>query len=222
MEDLLAPLMLLPQVAHALADAEAAITSVSLPAKRHANRIGEKALAAAAIATCELDNQADFTIGASLIAEIPLLPELRTSPLQAMARLHAIAAVHEDEPLRGRPRSDFSENDRLLALVNVAASPSPAVLVAAIIHGELLALAPFSTANGLVARAMMRAVLIQRGIEPLIAPEIGIRDLGLSGLSHAIQAYTSATSDGVAEWIAFNARAVTFGVAALGELINQQ
>lgn len=217
--DVLAPLMVLPGVKDALEEANQIITSVLLPAKRHGARIGEKALTAAAVATTELDNHSDIGVAATLIAEIPQLPDLRTSPLQALAHLHAVAAVSESAESKGRPRADFAGNDRLLSLINVTSSAQPALLVAAIVHGELIALAPFSTANGLVARAMMRTVLVQRGIEPLICPEIGLRDLGVTALSHALKGYTSGDGTGVAEWIIFNCKAMQFSVSALNELI---
>ena len=41
-----------------------------------------------------------------------------------------------------------------------------AVVVAAVVHGELLALSPFGSGNGLVARAAARLVLIHRGARP--------------------------------------------------------
>lgn len=217
--DVLAPLMVLPRVQDSLEKADKAISSVLLPAKRHASRIGERALTAAAVATSDLDNHSDLGVAVTLMDEITRLPDLRTAPLQALAHLHAIAAVNESET-KGRPRDDFDNTERLLSLVGVTNSLQPALLVAAIVHGELISLAPFSTANGLVARAMMRAVLFQRGIEPLISPEIGLRDLGVVALSHALRGYNGGSPDGVAEWIAFNAQAVTLGVAALRDLIQ--
>lgn len=222
MTDPLAPLIVLPSVARALTDVDRAISSVSLSARRHAGRIATRALSAAAIATCELENLTDAAVGISLIDEVPALPDVRSAPLQAMARLHAIAGVNELSSDRGRPRSDFVETDRLHALVEVGASSSPAVVVAAILHGEILTLAPFSTANGLVARAMFRAALTQRGIDPLISAEIGFRDLGLNALTHALRSYLTGTAEGVSEWITFNTRAVLYGVSALGDLINSE
>jgi len=45
-----------------------------------------------------------------------------------------------------------------------------------VVHGELLALAPFGTADGVVARAAARVVLVSRGLDPraVTAPDVGL------------------------------------------------
>ena len=99
------------------------------------------------------------------------------APLQALARLHALAAADliDDEQTRpaatgprgrGPPRS----GDRLVT----GGSAAPAPVLAAVAHGELLALAPFGTADGVVARAVSRLVTIATGLDPhgLGVPEV--------------------------------------------------
>jgi Fic family protein len=87
----------------------------------------------------------------------------------------------------------------LLAAPTVA----PALVVAAVVHGELLALRPFGFGSGLVARAAGRAVLISRGVDPLavLAPSAGLTFLGRSAYVSAARAYLSGTPGGLAAWV---------------------
>jgi len=177
-----------------------------------------------------------------------VLAAWRNSPLQALARLHVLAAgALVDSPDRlGRPRGVGIEvadplglgeppdpvevEARLdgLARVLTAGTSAPAVLVAAVVHGELMALRPFGAANGLVARASARLVLIDRGLDPkaVSAPEVGHVELERSGAgrhSHgatpvggesyreALRAYIGGGPDGVASWLRHCAQAVALG-----------
>jgi hypothetical protein len=114
------------------------------------------------------------------------LPRLRTvwasSPRQALARLHLLAAADLAPPnLLGRP-VDAASAAALARIGSVAVSPAPApaLLVAAVVHGELATAAAFGHANGVVARAGARLVLAARGLDPslLCAPEVGHLELG--------------------------------------------
>ncbi len=107
----------------------------------------------------------------------PLVETWEHAPLQALARMHTLAAagLARDDEL-GRPRVSEAVSARLNTLVSVlGATEAPAVLVAGIVHGELLALAPFAAANGVVARAAARVVLVARGLDPraVSAPDVG-------------------------------------------------
>lgn len=98
-------------------------------------------------------------------------------PLQALARLHLLAAADlvTDEALLGRPRTDAGVAERLDLLVQtVLGSTAPAPVVAAVVHGELLALRPFGTADGIVARGASRLVAVSSGLDPhsLGVPEV--------------------------------------------------
>lgn len=115
------------------------------------------------------------------------------APRQALARLHLLAVgATEVADLVGRPRGDTVAEDPLglgvppapmevaarldgLAAALVAPSSAPALVVAAVVHGELLALRAFGTRDGVVARAAARLVLIGRGLDPkaVTAPEVG-------------------------------------------------
>jgi hypothetical protein len=88
------------------------------------------------------------------------------------------------------------------------------LVVAAVVHGELLALRPFTTANGLVARAVARTLVITRGLDPtgVAVPDIGWLEGGPASYIAMAAAYTSGTPDGVSTWIRYCANAFLVGV----------
>lgn len=110
-------------------------------------------------------------------------PVLDRAPMQALARLHVLAAADAvPRSELGRPRESGTPPPevvarRLATLSEILAAPTSvsAVVVAAVVHGEVLALQPFSWGNGLVARAAARLVLVHRGVDPkaLTAPDVG-------------------------------------------------
>ena len=104
--------------------------------------------------------------------------------------------------------------DRLSSLADLLTSPTsaPALVVAAVVHGELLALRPFGQGDGLVARAAVRLTLVDRGFDPksLAVPEVGHVELG-SAYPEALGAYVSGTPEGVAQWARHCAEAVSLG-----------
>lgn len=146
---------------------------------------------------------------------LSLAPVLRRSPLQALARLHTLAAagaVAHDQ--LGRPRD--AEAAQLLGTVSqVLAHDGPALLVAAVVHGELVSAGPFASHNGLVARAAERLVLVARGIDPtsLVVPEAGHL-----ALRPAYEANAAALRDGgqqaVHRWLLYAAEAYATGAGA--------
>jgi Fic family protein len=158
----------------------------------------------------------------------PLAATWRTAPRQALARLHTLAAADAGVAL-GRPRSSALVRDPLslgappspgevisrldgLSSLLTARSSAPAIVVAAVVHGELLALRPFGWGDGLVARAAVRLTLISRGLDPksLAAPEVGHVELG-SAYPEAIAAYVSGSAAGVAHWVRHCAEAINLG-----------
>jgi Fic family protein len=203
----------------------------------------------------ELHDRADVR-GARVVANAvrlhadlgQVLVAWRHSPRQALARLHVLAAADlvDDADRLGRPRGPEVDADdphgigpapepvevaaRLdgLARLLTAGTSAPAVVVAAVVHGELQALRPFGVADGLVARAAARLVLVDRGLDPkaVSAPEVGHAELekfGVGGFardhgaadgdaySTALRAYVSGGPDGVATWVRHCARAVALG-----------
>jgi hypothetical protein len=130
------------------------------------------------------------------------------APRQALARLHALAAadlVAADD--LGRPSGD---TQRLDALVEVlAATSAPAVVVAAVVHGELLSLDLFAPVSGIVARVATRLTLVERGLDPksLVVVEAGHRELR----DEYVAALTAYQDGDIARWLRHCADAVAAG-----------
>ncbi|HSX99843.1 MAG TPA: oxidoreductase, partial [Streptomyces sp.] len=88
-----------------------------------------------------------------------------------------------------------------------------ALVTAAVVHGELLALRPFGSHNGLVARAAERIVLIGSGLDPksVCPAEVGHAELGRAAYLGALDGYVAGTPEGMAAWIAHCGRAIELG-----------
>lgn len=195
--DPLAPLLDLPGVTGAVTRARDALVAVH---NHPVNRRGWPASAAeaslrAARASAALDGAPlepsiaeavtdPVLAGAVRVADETgrLLGIWRTSPLQALARLHLVAAAdlvpterHDAELGRPRASADTSARLSLLADLVTGGTSVPAPVLVAVVHGELLALAPFPSANGVVARAAARLTAVTAGLDPkgLAVPEVG-------------------------------------------------
>ncbi|MFE5485670.1 oxidoreductase [Streptomyces sp. NPDC056527] len=205
---------------------------------------GSAALSGADWALEEVRRRTDFggdaearTVGAALrlgAESGQLLSIWRQSPLRVLARLHLVAVGDTadfgdsvgrprqagetvDEPLIEAPLPDPAEVagrlDGLSELI-IAGGSAPALVTAAVVHGELLALRPFTSYNGLIARAAERIVLIGSGLDPkAICPaEVGHAEQGRAAYVAAFDGYVSGTPEGMAAWIAHCGRAVELGV----------
>ena len=145
----------------------------------------------------------------------PLVGVWQRAPLQAIARLHALAAADlADDDRLGRPRSDVEVGRRLALLADIVTGGTrvPAPVLAAVVHGELLTLEPFGTADGVVARAVSRLVTIASGLDPhgLGVPEVyWMRHSG--DYRAAARGFSSGTPDGLAAWLVLSARALHGG-----------
>ena len=163
-----------------------------------------------------------------------------SAPLQLLARLGAVAGAGflPDDAL-GRPRSVATADDPLrlgllppveqvrprlagLARLLVGESGAPGVVVAGVVHAELLALRPFEFGSGLVARGMGVATLAARGVDPsgLLAPSVGWVRLGRPAYVTALRAYLSGTPAGLATWLIANADAIDAAVEHTRELLD--
>ena len=262
MTDPLAPLLDLPGVADAVAQARTAIDGLlghKVLRRRSAEVTAESALRGARAsaqlegAGIELERlrghllaggtvtmadrdprNATLVQGAvRLHAELgSVLVAWRHSPRQALARMHVVAAAElvDDQDALGRPRVDnaasyddpldlgpapipLEVSARLDGLSRtVLTTKVPAVVVAAVVHGELLALRAFGTVDGLVARAAARLVLVDRGLDPkaVSAPEVGHAELH-HDYAEAARGYIAGGPEGVARWLVHCASAVSLG-----------
>jgi len=231
--DPLEPLTELPGVAEAVAAARAAIDDVH----RHpANRRGWPATAAeasvrAARASAAIDGGSaeipaggDVTdpilAGALRVAESIglLLATWQRPPLQALARLHVLAAADlvpdRDADLLGRPRPEPGVSARLDLLARLIAGDTsvPAPVLSAVVHGELLTLAPFGTANGVVARGAARLTLIASALDPkgLVVPEVAYLRSG-DRYQAAAAEFADGGPAGVGRWVVYCCQALCDG-----------
>ncbi|MFE2044303.1 oxidoreductase [Streptomyces sp. NPDC059477] len=201
---------------------------------------GSAALSGADWALEEVRRRSDFGVddqaqvmGAALrlTAEAgQLLSIWRQSPLRVLARLHLVAAATQGDEV-GRPRlagesvdeplvelelpgaDEVSARLEGLSELIIAGGSAPAPVTAAVVHGELLALRPFASYNGLIARAAERIVLVGSGLDPksVCPAEVGHAELGRTAYLAALDGYVSGTAEGMAAWIAHCARAVELG-----------
>jgi hypothetical protein len=157
--------------------------------------------------------QASLRLNGELLS---LVAVVSRSPLQALARMHALSDLGAVET-RGRPRPDDGVADALQALgrAMLEADDQPGLVVAALAHAEIAALAPFATANGLVARALERLLLVARGVDPgsCLVPEAGHLAL-LDDYEPSLRAYAEGTASGVGRWLSHAARAIVASTAA--------
>ncbi len=222
--DPLAPLVDLPDVVEASERARAALAKVH---RHRANLRGWPATAAEAVvrsaqASSMLDggaprfpaeglNSGPILAGALRVGEAleggqtAMVGVWQKAPLQALARLHTLAAADLVDPdALGRPREDEDVANRLdlLARLMTGGSAAPAPVLAAVAHGEILTLSPFGSANGVVARAVSRLVTLASGLDPhgLGVPEVyWMRRAG--EYRAAAQQFAAGTADGVRQWL---------------------
>ena len=146
-----------------------------------------------------------------------LVPVWRRTPLQAIARIHALAAagsVPDDE--LGRP-GEASGVARLNELSYSLGTPTeaPALVVAALAHAEVATCGAFASHAGVVGRAIERLVLVERGVDPasVTVPEAGHASEP-DGYRSALAAYARGDSAGVSQWLMYASQAFTRGTEA--------
>jgi hypothetical protein len=171
----------------------------------------------------ELSSASPVMRVASAVLEVQTgLRTLRGLPArQVWASIAAASgAEYLSEDERGRPRAEGSalhdplhlgiELDledaavRLALLAELLGQPTkaPALVVAALVHGELLALQPFGASNGVVARAYSHYVLAERGMDPdfFAMTDVGLISLGRAAYVRALRGYGTGGSEGIANW----------------------
>ncbi len=115
-----------------------------------------------------------------------LVPVWQRAPLQALARMHTLAAAglvdtEADRDMLGRPRpARADERDSPSRVLQELASwahatSAPALVVYSVVTGELMRLAPFGRADSMVARAIGRVVISAHGLDDVgvTVPEYG-------------------------------------------------
>ena len=107
----------------------------------------------------------------------------------------------------------------------LCAKDSPAVVVAALVHAEIATVRPFVRGNGLVARAMERAIIQASGLDPtgVAVTELGHRQGGAGGAAAylgALSAYGTGSPQGVALWITHCAGAIVAGAQEGGRIAD--
>ena len=157
--------------------------------------------------------QAAVRVSAEVLS---LVPVLARSPLQAFARLHALAgtgAVADDR--LGRPVSEVAAERMGTLAQTLLTTSQPAMLVAAVAHAELAVVAPFTSHNGIVARAVERLLLVSRGVDPasLVVPEAGHLALRREYESN-LRGYRDGGRAGVHAWLLYAAEAYARGAEA--------
>jgi hypothetical protein len=231
MTDPLGPLLELDGVAAAVKSAQDAVFAVHrLPANlRDGSATAAEASVRAARISAAIDG-ADPEIpaegavtdpiltGSLRVAEAleSLLPTWRRAPLQALAKMHVLAAADlvSDVDALGRPRDEDGVGARLelLAQLVTGATKAPGPLLTAVVHGELLALRPFGSADGVVARAAARLTMIASGLDPkaLTVPEVACfrRLARYAALS---EGFATGTPEAVRDWLLFSCEAIETG-----------
>ncbi|MFC8192947.1 cell filamentation protein Fic [Cellulomonas sp. NPDC057328] len=156
---------------------------------------------------------------------------------QLVARVHAAAAADLLPAVDlGRPRSGEARDlrglgpapapedaaARLAALTGaVAGTAAPGVVVAGVVHAELLVARPFAAANGVVARAVARWLTTTTGLDPTgtVLPEPAWA-AGPAPYLAAAARYAAGTPDGVAGWLVAYADAVRAGAGAARDVAD--
>ena len=176
-----------------------------------------------------LANTQALTLAAAQCADV-----FAVAPLQALANLHAVAAQGFVDPAqRGRPRTDDTPDDplligsippagvvpaRLTQLASVVATTqAPALLQAAIVHGELMTLRPFAWGSGLVARALVRTVLVAKGVDPscFTIPELGMFAQGRGAYVAAIRSFALGDPQSMVAYLQWFALSCVMGAQAV-------
>ena len=108
---------------------------------------------------------------------------------------------------------------RLQDLARALSTPAqaPALFVAAVTHAELMLVQPFLVGSGIVARAAVRLVLADRGVDPSLfsIPEVGMADLGRPAYVRAVRAYAQGSAAGLGEYCGWFAEVIRRGAESV-------
>jgi hypothetical protein len=152
-----------------------------------------------------------------------VLPAWESAPLQALARLHAIVAAGAvDDAELGRP-TGAAAADRLATLARSLTTPTeaPGMVIAAVVHAEVVAADAFASHNGLVARAAERLTLVGSGVDPasVTIPEMG-HLAGGAAYESGLRRYRDGGGDGLHSWLLQAIRSYAAGAEAAADLVR--
>lgn len=170
-------------------------------------------------------------LGASSGPPVPplgeLLARLHTAtmrdllPAADLGRLRGTDQPRDLSGLGPAPTGALLAQRIALLTRTLAETRAPAMVTAAVLHGEVLALRPFVAGNGVVARAAARLVLAVRGLDPTgaVVAEGGWAQSPNMYLS-AAAGFATGSPAGVGGWVAFCARSVVAGAAVGREVAD--
>ena len=144
-----------------------------------------------------------------------LAPTWRHAPAQVLARLHVLAAadIVSDRALLGRPVADPAVAQRIAALTStITRTRAPAVVVAAVVLGEILGLDAFSPSSTVVAFGAARLTLVEFGLDPksLAVLEVGAVE-DRASTPGSLDGYRTGSVDGLCAWVEHVAGLVVLG-----------
>ncbi len=156
------------------------------------------------------DDDATVAAGLRTAVELPgLSGDVLRTPSQVLARIHTVWArgTVPDERL-GRVSV---ASGRLTALTDLLSAPTraPGAVLAAVAHAELVAIAPFGSESGPVARWVERAVLAATGTDVTGLAPMQAAHADRDDYTAALQAYGSGTASGVRVWLLYAAAALS-------------
>ncbi|RIV36170.1 Fic family protein [Micromonospora radicis] len=237
--DPLAPLLALADIAEAVEQARTRFdrTLGHRALRRHGGQVAAEVSLRSAVASAALEGRAHEreAVRAGTITDPVLQGALRVAgalpslsdrwpraPRQVLARLHVLAARDDvDQTELGRPVEDPVVAARLDGLAGLVAGGTrvPPLVLAAVVHGELLNLRPFAGPSAVVARGAARLVLLSSGFDPrgLLAVDVGHRArepeyVGAAG------AFATGTPDGLRSWLRHYMSAVEVAADQLTEI----
>ena len=239
--DPLASVAGLPGVAAAVEEARAAVDTLRghRVLRRYAERVASESALRGARASAALEGVdrplaslreavwADATAGTGdpvvqgalrVAVEGPSLQETwGRAPLQVLARLHTLAAAGavggDQHDSLGRPAREAAPRLTALGEMLTAPTDAPALVVAAVVHGEVATMGAFPVGAGLVARAASRLTLAARGLDPTAVsiPEVGHLELGRDTYADALRKYAGGGPAGITAWVLHCSAAVVLG-----------
>jgi len=170
-------------------------------------------------------------LGAQRAAALPPLPQLLARahtlvgagwlPVTSLGRLRSDEPAADQRGLGTAPTGrEVAARVDLLART-VASTRAPALVVAALVHAEVLAVRPFVAGNGLVARVVARVLATSAGLDPTgsVLPEVAWAAAPQQYVA-AVAGYATGEPERVAAWFGAYADAVVAGAGHAREVAD--